>query len=113
MRIIQLKTSLSEIWDNRLTQTTDLLKIVVDIDRNILAVDAEMHADLEELLLEDASDQKDLWGVNLFPTRKGLKFIEYTSFIKIHPSQGNRDMEVQDNKIRNKILEIVNQLIER
>lgn len=40
MRIIQYNISLSEIWDNREIQNTDLLKIVVDINRRIIAIDA-------------------------------------------------------------------------
>ena len=113
MRIIQSKISLSEIWDNREIQNTDLLKIVIDINRRIIAADAEMHADLEEVLLENGSDQKDLWGANLFPGRKGSEFIEYTSFINIRPAQGNKNMEVQDNQIRDSIIEIIDELIER
>lgn len=113
MKIIRSRINLSELWKNRITKTTDLFKIVVDIKRNIIAVDAEMHADLEEMLLEDGSNQEDLWGANLFPERDGDQFIEYTSFINIRPAQGNRNMEVQDGKIKNTICKIVNQLIER
>jgi hypothetical protein len=113
MKIIRSRTSLSELWQNRETQTTDLLKIVVDIKRNIIAVDAEMHADLEELLLENSSEQEDLWGANLFPERNDEKFIEYTSFINIRPAQENRSMEVQNETIKDKILKIVDELIER
>ena len=76
MKIILSRTNLSELWQNRIIQTTDLLKIVVDISRKIIAVDAEMHADLEEMLLDDGSAQEDLWGANLFPERKGSQFIE-------------------------------------
>jgi len=91
----------------------DLLKIVVDIKRNIMAVDAEMHADLEDVLLDDGSEQEDLWGANLFPERTNDQHIEYTSFINIRPAQDNRSMEVKNEKIKNAILNIVNTLIER
>ena len=43
-----------------------LAKPVV-VDRELMAVDAELHADLESLLLEDGSQQKLLWGINLYP----------------------------------------------
>ncbi|MEJ2053503.1 MAG: DUF5674 family protein [Calditrichaceae bacterium] len=112
MHIINSKINLSEIWENRKVQNTDLLKIVVDVGRKLIAVDAEMHADLEELLLQNGSEQNDLWGANLFPGKKDDEFIEYTSFINIRPAQGNRDMEVKDEKIKSKIQEIVNTLIE-
>ena len=113
MRIIQSKINISEIWENREIQNTDLLKIVIDVNRRIIAADAEMHADLEEVLIENGSDQKDLWGANLFPKRKGAEFIEYTSFINIRPAQDNKSMEVQNNQIRDSIKKIINELIEK
>ena len=45
----------------------DFVKAVVDIERGVLAVDAELHADLEAALLEDGAEQRHLWGVNLYP----------------------------------------------
>ena len=113
MRIIQSKINISEIWDNREIQNTDLLKIVIDVNRRIIAADAEMHADLEEVLIENGSDQKDLWGANLFPGREASEFIEYTSFINIRPAQDNKSMEVQNNQIRDSIKKIINELIEK
>lgn len=44
----------------------DMVKAVVDIDRELLAIDAELHSDLEALLLEDGSKQKNIWGINLY-----------------------------------------------
>ena len=89
------------------------MKIVVDIKRRVLAIDADMHADLEEILLEDGSKQKDLWGANIYPQKSDEDFLEYTSFINIRPSDDNKDMEVMDPDIRFAIKEIVNNLIDR
>ena len=36
----------------------DMVKGVVDVGRKILALNAELHADLEKLLLEDSSIRK-------------------------------------------------------
>lgn len=36
-------------------------------EKEIMAVDAELHADLEALLLEKESKQDVLWGINLYP----------------------------------------------
>ena len=60
-----------------------MCKAVVDIERNVCAVDAELHADLESLLLENGSLQENLWGVNLYPLKQKFDFIEYTSLINI------------------------------
>lgn len=42
----------------------DMIKIVVDIRRSILAGGGEMHADCEDVLLAAGSEQDDLWGAN-------------------------------------------------
>ena len=43
----------------------NLVKAVVDIDREIIAVNVELHSDLEVLLLENGSRQKT-FGVSIF-----------------------------------------------
>jgi hypothetical protein len=111
MRIIKQSTSLINIWEERETAFEEVLKIVVDINRNQIAVDAEMHADLEQLLLKEGSAQQDLWGANIYPLRSKKDQIEYTSLINIRPAMGNRSMEVADLRIRKKIQMIVSDLL--
>ena len=41
-----------------------MIKIVVDIRHRYLSGGGEMHADCESTLLEDGSEQDDLWGAN-------------------------------------------------
>lgn len=86
----------------------NFVKAVVDIDRKIIALDAEMHADLEQLLLETGSEQKNLWGVNFYSEMIGEDFVEFDSMINVRPSQKNRSRSVEDPEIREKILEVVN-----
>jgi hypothetical protein len=111
MEIISEPIGLDDLWNRKQSDFTDLIKIVVDIDRSLLAADAEMHADLEQTLLEQGSQQQHLWGANIYPERKGDEFIEYTSFINIRPSDGNRSMEVMNPLIREKIKKIVEKLL--
>jgi len=85
----------------------DMVKGVVDIEREVIALDAELHADLESLLLEDGSCQGDLWGVNFYPDLSGEEFIEFDSIINIRPLQGNRSRTVEDEHVRMRILEVV------
>lgn len=89
----------------------DLVKAVVDIRREIMAVDAELHADQEAFLLEKGSKQVDLWGINLYPDLAGEDFVEFDSMINLRPSQGNRSQEVLDPVVRERILEIVRRLV--
>jgi len=89
----------------------NLVKAVVDIDREIMAVDAELHADEEALLLENGSRQENLWGINIYPELEGANRIEFDSMINIRPSRGNRSRGVDDMKIREKVLHVVQRLI--
>jgi len=91
----------------------DLVKAVVDIARDMMAVDAELHADEEALLIERGSDQAELWGINLYPELEGDDFVEFDSMINLRPSQGNRSRGVENSAIRECIRRIVNELVIR
>jgi hypothetical protein len=91
----------------------DLVKAVVDVERELIAVDAELHSDLEASLLENGSKQKNLWGINFYPEMQGDEFIEFDSIINIRPSQGNRNRGVENLEIRKKIIEIVRKRIKQ
>jgi hypothetical protein len=91
----------------------DLVKGVVDVERGALALDAELHADLEALLLEDGSRQGDLWGINLYPDLPEDDWIEFDSLINVRPSQGNRSRGVEDEAIQARIVHVVSQRIVR
>lgn len=85
-----------------------LVKCVVDIEKDLLVVDAEMHVDEEQLLLEAGSKQSYLWGINLHPSRYGQEdFIEYDSMINIRPSANNMSRSIEDVEIRKRIVAIV------
>ncbi|RKX69447.1 hypothetical protein DRP53_08145 [candidate division WOR-3 bacterium] len=77
-----------------------------------MALDAELHADLEALLIDDGSEPEDLWGINLYPFQKRDNFIEYVALINIRPSLGNYSMEIDDETLRKRIAEIVWDLID-
>ena len=89
----------------------DMIKCVADVDKGLLAIDAELHADLERLLLENGSQQTDLWGFNLYPDETGEDFIEYDSLINIRSWQGNPSRDVLDQGVRDRIAIIVGKFI--
>ena len=91
----------------------NLVKAVVDIEKGIMAVDADLHADEEALLLENGSAQKDLWGINFYPELTGEDFVEFDSMINLRPGQGNRSRGVDDETIQKKILEITSKLVKK
>jgi len=91
----------------------NLVKAVVDTEKGIMAINGELHADEEALLLEKGSQQKNLWGINIYPEIKDENWIEFDSMINLRPSQGNRSRSVDDLEIQKKIIEIVNKLVKR
>jgi len=107
MKIAKDTIALDEITQMAVASFGDLVKAVVDVDREVIAFDAELHSDLEALLLEDGSRQNDLWGINLYPKLQGEGFIEFDSVINMRPTQGNRSRGVDNLDIRNKIEQIV------
>ena len=89
----------------------DMVKLVVDVRREVVAVGGELHADAELLLLEQGSRQADLWGANYYPGRGAEGCLEYTALINIRPSQGNPSMEVQDTGTRELVRSLASRLI--
>ncbi len=113
MKIITQPIKLDELTQIAAAIFGNLVKAVVDIDKGLLALDAELHADLEALLLEKGSKQKDVWGINLYPEMPESEFIEFDSMINMRPSQGNRSRGVENEEIRRKIVAIVKKKITR
>jgi len=112
IKIIKNKISLAEVKELALNNYGDMVKAVVDIEQKITAIGGEFHADAEKLLLENGSRQEDLWGINIYPDKKSAEFIEYNSLINIRPKAGNRKIDIEIPEIREKIKNIINEIIQ-
>lgn len=91
----------------------DMVKAVVDLDRRVMVVDAEMHSDEEAELLAGGSRQLDLWGINLYPELAEADWLEFDSMINLRPSVGNRSRGVDDPATRERIAALVRTLVRR
>ncbi|MFH1288420.1 MAG: DUF5674 family protein [bacterium] len=111
MKTIKDKILIKELKEMAANGFGNLVKAVVDIENEHMAVDAELHSDEEALLLENGSKQNDLWGINLYPELEEDNFIEFDSMINLRPSQNNRSRGVDDSKIREKIKVVVDKLV--
>lgn len=90
----------------------DLVKAVVDVEKRTMVVDAGLHVDEEQYLLETGSAQRDLWGINLYPDSYGDDdFVEFDSMINIRPAQGNRSRSVESPEMQALVLEIVEEIV--
>jgi hypothetical protein len=111
MRILQQAISISELKELAQNTFGDMIKCVADVKRGLLAVDADLHADLERLLLEDGSAHEDLWGFNLWVEEEGEDFIEFDSLINIRSWQGNPSRGVDNPEVQKVIKSIVDKFI--
>jgi len=112
-QLLLVETSISMDELRQMAQKTfgGLVKAVVDVNIELMVVDAELHSDEEELLLEHGSMQEDLWGINLYPDKAAEEFIEYDSMINLRPAFGNSSRSVDDPCIRERIQQIVSRLV--
>lgn len=112
MRIVRDTITLAELTRLAEERFGDMVKAVVDIERQIMAVGEGMHADEEAGLLDEGSRQADLWGINLYPAEYGTAdWLEYDSMINLRPGQGNRTRSVDDPDVRERIAALVAGLV--
>lgn len=88
----------------------NMVKGVIDLEREIVALGGELHADEEAMLIEEGSRQKDLWGINIYPGKPFEQAIEFDSMINIRPSDNNYSRDIENKNIREKIIAIVRKL---
>ncbi len=94
--------------ESMLEEYGSMIKIAVDIRREVLAGGGEMHADCEPLLLEHGSEQDDVWGANWYP---GDQRIEFEALINIRPRLNNRSMVIQSEELRSKVAGVTRALL--
>ncbi len=112
IKVVREKISLKEVEEIAQEFYKEMAKGVADIEKGIFALGGEWHMDANEVLIKDGSEQKNLWGFNLYWAKPKEERLEYNSLINIRPQQNNRSMEVENGEIRQKIFEIVNNLVE-
>ena len=114
MKIIKDKIKIEELKEMAKKMFGNLVKVVVDVEKEIMVLNGELHSDEQELLIEKGSQPKDLWGINIYPEIKNENWIEFDSVINLKPYFGNRTRGgVEDPEIKEKIIKIINKLIER
>ena len=91
----------------------DLVKAVVDVEKEVMAVDGELHADEAGLLAASGSKHESLWGINIYPEIKNDDWVEFDSMVNLKPLLGNRTRSVENPEIKEKILKIVSKLIKK
>jgi hypothetical protein len=102
IEIIRVRATPEQI-EQMLLELKFYIKVAVDIKRRILAGGGEMHFYCEQVLLEDGSQQEDIWAASFRPD---TQLIIYESMVNLRPRQ-NRSMEIMDVKIKEIVAEII------
>lgn len=113
IRIIENPLSYEEFRSVSEEAFPGVVKGVVDLEKEIIAVGGEMHADEELILLEKGSKQENLWGINFHLDQPAEEWIVFDSMINIRPRQGNRSRTVESEEIQKRILVIAQKLVQR
>jgi hypothetical protein len=88
MIILEEKKTIKDIISIR-DFPNGFVKGVVDIEKELVAIDADMHYELADLLKEERNSKEiDMWGFNLWLDNESVEdILEYDSFINIHNNQ--------------------------
>ena len=111
IRVVRDTVSRDELTEIAKQQFGDMVKAVVDVEQGIMAIGGELHSDEEAVLLDQRSEQRHLWGINLYPDKPLNEWIEFDSMINVRPSGGNRSRYVESSEIREAVTRIVNRLV--
>lgn len=84
------------------------IKVVVDVEKEIIAAGGLRHVEGEELLLKEGSKQENLWGGGL-DLETGE--IDFDSMINLRPNQDNPSRELLSQDVRQKLENIVKRFL--
>ena len=104
---------LDDNWANHNHYFDDMVKFCLDRKRRVMALDREMHIEMEHELYDDGSDYKDIFGGDILTDANEIQIIW-----EAHPNiERNRDLgigagrELTDQAIIEELTEIVREWI--
>lgn len=111
--IAERKMELQEIRNMDPCYFDDMVKIVIDRKNHKLALQAEMHSDLQIELYDAGSNEKDLYGANIYWDGS----LEWTSTINVARNRelqsGTYGREIKDQEVIAELTDIINEWIYR
>lgn len=111
IKIVTEAISLGELTQLAHAWYDDMVKGVVDVEREVLALGGEYHMDANMCLTESGSKQEAVWGFNIYPNRPRSEWIEFFSLINIRPASHNRSMLIESKELQEKMRAIINNRI--
>ena len=86
------------------------VKVAVDVRRRVLAGGGATHVDCESVLLEQGSQDGDVWGADWHPDKQDIQF---EALLNLRPKQGNHSLSIVDPRVRGTVETIVRERLER
>jgi len=111
IKIVKSPIKKSELLEIASEEFGDIVKAVVDVEQEIMAIGGELHADEEVLLIEGGSKRENTWGITIYPEKSEEEWLEFDSMINLKPIFGNRSRDIENPQIKEKIKKIVKKLI--
>lgn len=111
MRILTEPTKLADLKLLSPKMFGNLVKGVVDVKRELVAIDGELHSDLAEMLVENGSSGANLWGFDLYPEQTDADWLEFDSMINIKPLIGNRSRTIDDSAVKERAEYVIKKFI--
>ena len=112
--ILRQRVSLEEIKEMQPNYFDDMVKIVIDAKRELVAVNMEMHSDLGIELYDDGSNEDDLFGANIMYEDHS---IEWSSTLNVKQNRkiqnGTFGRVITDEDTIIRLTDIVNKWIAR
>lgn len=108
IRLVRSRVTQQQL-DEMMQTLGSYIKLAVDIRRGILTGGGALHADCETALLDDGSQQEDIWGADWIPSTQEVRF---EALINIRPREGNPTMEILDPSVRERVEEVTRRLLE-
>ncbi len=114
MKIVEDKITIDELKEMSKKMFGGLVKAVIDVEKEIMVVDGELHSDEQGLLIESGSKHENTWGVNIYPEMFGQEnWIEFDSMINLKPLLNCRTRGVENKQIQEKIIQVINKFIKK
>ncbi len=101
--IIELK----EIWASHNHYYDDMVKFCIDRKKRIVAIDADMHIDLEYELYDNGSDLEDIYGGNIMKDPVEVVWEAHPNIERNRTLGIGRGREITDENTADELLEIL------